>query len=74
MSDQSRGIEDERQLEVTREKLRWLEQYYERTREKENLSPAARDDILLTTRRLINQLKEEIIRYEAHMVTPAGPE
>jgi hypothetical protein len=60
------SIELERELDATREKLRRLEQYYEATRRNEDLNPLAREDILLTTKRLINQFKEDIARFEAH--------
>lgn len=64
------SIETERELDAMREKLRWLEEYYESTRRKEGLDPRAREDILLTTKRLINQFKEEIIRFEGHTTKP----
>ncbi len=59
------SIEVERELDATREKLRRIEEYYEATRQNEDLNPLAREDILLTTKRLINQFKEEIVRFEA---------
>ncbi len=66
------SIELERELDATREKLRRLEQYYEAARQNEDLNPLAREDILLTTKRLINQFKEDIARFEAR--TTARPE
>jgi len=63
------SIVAEEELDATREKLRWLEQYYEATRQSKGLDPLAREDVLLTTKGLINQFKEEIVRFEAH-VTP----
>ena len=66
MTGTPRLIEVERELDATREKLRRLEEYYEATRQNQDLNPLAREDILLTTKRLINQFKEEIIRFEAH--------
>jgi hypothetical protein len=68
------SIEVETDLDATREKLRWLEQYYEATRQKISLDPLAREDILLTTKRLINQFKEEIARFDAHTTTRAESE
>lgn len=68
------SIETEQEPIATREKLRWLEEYYESMRHKEGLKPVAREDILVTTKRLINQFKEEIVRFESHMATQAKPE
>lgn len=66
MSKTSRcRIDLERNIDATREKLRWLEEYYEATKNNEDLNPMARMDILLTTKRLINQFKEDIVRFEA---------
>jgi hypothetical protein len=59
------SIDVERNIDATREKLRWLEEYYEATKKNEDLNPTARKDILLTTKRLINQFKEDIVRFEA---------
>lgn len=64
------SIETGRGLDAMRKKLRWLEEYYESTRRKEGLDPRAGEDILLTTKRLINQFKEEIVRCEGHTTKP----
>ena len=56
------SIDLERNIDATREKLRWLEEYYEATKKNEDLDPTARKDILLTTKRLINEFKEDIVR------------
>ena len=68
------SIQTRRELEATREKLDALENYYEATRRKEGLSRQAREDILRSTRQMINQLKEEIARFEAHLTTRAERE
>jgi len=59
------SIEVERELDAMREKLRRLEQYYEATQQNQDLNPLAREDVLFTTKRLINQFKEDIVRFEA---------
>ncbi len=68
------SIDVERKIDATREKLRWLEEYYEATQKNEDLNPTARKDILLTAKRLINEFKEEIVRFEARRITRPGEE
>lgn len=55
-----------RELEVTREKLRLLEEHYRRRPEEPAENPHTRELSLLSLKKTINQLKEEIARYEAH--------
>jgi flagellar biosynthesis chaperone FliJ len=62
-----------RELENARKKLRELEEQYETARQKSNGNESGRDLELRSLKRLINQLKEEIARCEAH-TTPAKPE
>jgi hypothetical protein len=59
-------LKSERELAATREKLKMLEETYAETQRNESLSAAARDMSLRSTKRLINQLKEEIAWFEAH--------
>ena len=55
-----------RELEATREKLRLLKKHY-RTRLEEPAEPThARELSLQSLKKMINQLTEEIARYEAH--------
>lgn len=58
-------IQSKRELDVTRKKLRGLEDLYEKTR----LSSTAKDYsaqlTLRSLRRTVNQLKEEVARFEA---------
>ncbi len=54
------------ELENTRRKLRELEEHYETTLKRPVVNPAVREATLNSLRRLINQLKEEIARHEAH--------
>jgi hypothetical protein len=58
------SIENERQLENTRRKLKLLEENYERKRRQPTDNEAVREVTLESLRKTINQLKEEIIRYE----------
>jgi hypothetical protein len=68
------SIQTKRELEATREKLDALEKYYESTRRKVGLNRQAREDILRSTKQMINQLKEEIARAEARLTTSAERE
>jgi len=54
------------ELENTRRKLRELEEEYEAAMKRPIDNAHVRDATLNSLRRLINQLKEEIARYEAH--------
>jgi len=54
------------ELENTRRKLRELEEEYESAMNRPIDNAHVRDATLNSLRRLINQLKEEIARYEAH--------
>jgi hypothetical protein len=61
MSIQNRG-----ELEVTREKLRRLEEQYEMQKRKPAENERVREWTLRSLRKLINQMKEEIVRYQSH--------
>jgi polyhydroxyalkanoate synthesis regulator phasin len=54
------------ELENTRRKLRDLEEAYEAAMKRPTDNAHAREATLTSLRRLINQLNEEIVRYEAH--------
>ena len=58
-------LRDERQLQNTREKLRILEDRYEAVRKDPAGGARAQELTLRSLKRLINQLKEEIARFEA---------
>ncbi len=60
-----------RELENTRKKLHELEQQYETARQESHGNEYARDLELRSLKGLINQLKEEILRCEAHMADRA---
>lgn len=64
----SMGLKNDRELEVTREKLRMLESHYEVSRLDTTDDPHVRELSLRSIKRMINQLKEEIVRYESRQV------
>lgn len=66
----SRELRNDRELANTREKLRTLEAMYEREREDPCADAHVRTASKRSIKRMINQLKEEIARYEAHV--PVG--
>ena len=63
-------LRNDRELVNTREKLRILEESYEEVERESNGDEELREAELESLRRFINQLKEEIARYQAHQ--PAG--
>jgi len=58
-------LKDEREVEVTREKLRSLEARYLAVSQNPESDAHIQDLTLRSLRRLINQMKEEIARFEA---------
>lgn len=62
-------LESERELANTREKLRMLKEAYEESRTDSFVDAAIRDRSLRSLKRLINQLTEEIFRYNALLPT-----
>ena len=61
------NVQSERELAVTREKLRMLEEQYEATRNRPGADEHVRKLTLQSLKKLINQLKEEIVRYQSRM-------
>ena len=59
-------LRDERQVQNTREKLRILEERYEAVRADPAGNAHVQELTLRSLKRVINQLKEEIARFEAH--------
>lgn len=59
------SIKNNRELEVTREKLRGLEQLYAKTVAAPLENAYVRELSLQSLRRTINQMKEEIARFHA---------
>ncbi len=59
-------LRSERELVNTRKKLRMLEEDYEARAAETGGDEELREMTMESLKRLINQLKEEIARYEAH--------
>jgi len=59
-------LRNEIELGNTRQKLRELEDRYEELRSDSAEDARVRELTLFSLKRLINQLKEEIARYQAH--------
>jgi len=68
----SMSLQSHREFETTRDKLRLLEQRYEAARRKGGGDEHARELSMRSLRRLINQLKEEIARFESRISTRTG--
>lgn len=67
------SIKDRDELKVTREKLNWLEKEYEAAKLRSLENPTVREWTLRSLKQTINQLKEEIVRFESHAESPAAP-
>ena len=63
------NLQSKRELEVTRQKLRMLEEQYEATRSKPGADEHVRELTLQSLKKLIHQLKEEIVRCESRIVS-----
>jgi hypothetical protein len=66
------NLRNMRELEATREKLRLLEEQYQAARTRSGADEHVRELTLRSLKKLINQLKEEIARFECH-ATGADP-
>jgi hypothetical protein len=64
-------LRSKRELEVTREKLRGLEELYAAT-ERSPEENYAKELTLRSLRQTINQLKEEIVRFETRSSSAVG--
>jgi len=60
------NLKDELQLSVTKEKLSGLKERYESIRQETGGDEFVREVTLRSLKKMINQLTEEIARYEAH--------
>jgi hypothetical protein len=58
-------LQSHRELEATREKLRLLEERYEANEREQAGDEHVRELSMRSLKRLINQLKEEIVRFES---------
>ena len=63
-------LKNDLELEVTRDKLRMLESHYEVSRLDTTDDPHVRELSLRSIKRMIHQLKEEIVRYESRVAAP----
>jgi hypothetical protein len=59
------NLQSHRELELTREKLRLLEERYEANQREQGGDEHARQLSMRSLKRLINQLKEESARFES---------
>ena len=66
-------LKDDFELEATRNKLRRIQRRYESTKLDQDEDPYVRELSLQSLKRLMNQLAEEIARYEAHRNSPTVP-
>jgi len=64
------NLKNDQELVNTKRKLQLLEKRYEDARADEDEDEHLRALSMESLKRLINQLKEEIARYEAHQPTP----
>jgi hypothetical protein len=60
------SLQSQRALKATREKLRLLEERYEASKREQGGDEHVRELSRRSLKRLINQLKEEIARFESH--------
>jgi hypothetical protein len=66
-------LSSQREVENARHKLRLLEQHYQETLERPCENEHVQELTLLSLKRIINQMKEEIAVFECHAVaTPTG--
>lgn len=66
------SLQGRRELEATREKLRLLEARYEANRSEQGGDEHVRELSMRSLKQLINQLKEEIARYESRSSVRTG--
>ncbi len=59
------SLQSHRELEATREKLRLLQERYEANKREQGGDEHMRELSMRSLKRLINQLKEEIARFES---------
>ena len=65
------ALKNQTELENTRKKLRMLEEQYADAQARPSEDDHVRRLTLRSLKRLINQLTEEIVRFEAHAKSPA---
>ncbi|MBY0523292.1 MAG: hypothetical protein K2R98_07830 [Gemmataceae bacterium] len=62
-------IQSQHELEITKQKLRELEEHYRSQCGAPTTDPRLRELSLRSVKKWINRLTEEIVRYEAHART-----
>ena len=65
-------LESQQEVENTRVKLRMLEDAYRRNEEETGEMTYARRLTMRSLKRLMNQLTEEIVRFESRAASPSG--
>ncbi len=65
-------LKDEREVEVTRDKLRSLEARYRTIQDEPGEDAHIQELTLRSLKRMINQMKEEIARFEVHRSSGAS--
>ena len=65
------NLQSQRELEATRQKLKTLEEQYEAAQAKSGADEHVREVTLQSLKNRINQLREEIVRYESRMSAPS---
>ena len=60
------NLQSNRELEVTREKLRILKEHYQKRLAETGPKTYANELSMQSLKRMINQLTEEIVRFESH--------
>lgn len=67
-------LKDEREVEVTHEKLRLLESRYDALRQEPAADAHIRELTLRSLKRMINQMKEEVVRFQSRSsIGPSRP-
>ena len=59
-------LQNDAEVRNTKEKLRELEEHFEKRRHDTDGDPRTHEMSMRSIKRIINQLKEQIARYEAH--------
>ena len=66
------SIKNQEELQVTRDKLSWLEKEYEAAKLRPGDNASVREWTLRSLKQTINQLIEEIVRFESQAHSPAS--
>ncbi len=66
------SLKNQSELTVTREKLRLLEERFQEKQQATAVDAHVKELSMRSLKRVINQLKEEIARYESHLAAADG--